>query len=271
MYQQLLYLLVQIVPMSIFSDNLRFLREKKDLSQQKLADKLIITRIRLAKYEQGVSEPPFDVLQRLSKFYNVSIDILISVNLRKYPIDGLLSTSENRILLPITVDKQGKDNIEIVQHKAKAGYLSGYSDPEFIEDLQHMHLPFIGQGKHRAFPIEGDSMPPHKNGSFIIGRYVDKINDIKEGKTYVVLSKSEGIIYKRIAKKNKKSGMLLLQSDNPVYKPYEIKATEVLEVWEYVCSFCTKEFHPEELEYENIRDMFRELRTEIKEVKAHLA
>lgn len=74
---------------------------------------------------------------------------------------------DNRILLPITIHKSGKDYIEILPQKAKAGYLSGYSDPEFIEKLQQMQLPFIRQGKHRAFPIEGDSMPPHREGPLL--------------------------------------------------------------------------------------------------------
>src|ERR1051326_4522540 len=128
--------------MSIFSENIRLLRGKKGYSQQKVADDLIITRARLSKYEEGKSEPPLDVLKRISQYFHVSIDILISVNLRKTSLDSLLKMDDNRILLPITVDKQGKDFIEIVPHKAKAGYLNGYRDPEFIESLQQMHLPF---------------------------------------------------------------------------------------------------------------------------------
>jgi hypothetical protein len=47
---------------------------------------------------------------------------------RKY-IEDLLKLGDNRILLPITVDQQGENIIEIVPHKAQAGYLSGYADP----------------------------------------------------------------------------------------------------------------------------------------------
>jgi hypothetical protein len=35
-------------------------------------------------------------------------------------------------------DQQGENIIEIIPHKAQAGYLSGYADPEFIESLQHI-------------------------------------------------------------------------------------------------------------------------------------
>ena len=32
------------------------------------------------------------------------------------------------------------------------------------------------------FPITGDSMPPHRDGSFIVGSYVRKLSDITNGK-----------------------------------------------------------------------------------------
>jgi hypothetical protein len=62
--------------------------------------------------------------------------------------------------LLITVSQQGRNIIEIIPLKAQAGYLSGYADPEFIESLQHIS-PFATE-KFRAFPVDGDSMPPHK-------------------------------------------------------------------------------------------------------------
>ena len=174
---------------------------------------------------------------------------------------------DNRILLPITIDKSGRDYIEILPYKAKAGYLSGYSDPEFIEKLQQMHLPFLTKGKFRAFPIEGDSMPPHNDKSFIVGRYIEKISDIKDGKTYVVLSKNDGIVYKRLFRKPKRETIFFFHSDNTVYKPYEVKAGEILEIWEHVCSFCTQEFQPDDLGVMNIKDMFQQLRVEISGLK----
>jgi len=254
--------------MSLFSDNLRFLRTKKNFSQSRLAENLLITRERLAKYEDGRSEPPFDILKRISHYFHVSIDILLSVDLTKTSIDDLLKMADNRILLPITVDKHGNDNIEIIPHKARAGYLSGYSDPEFIESLQHISLPFLKNGKFRAFPVEGDSMPPHKEGSFVVGKYVEKLGEVLDGRTYILLTKNEGIVYKRLNRNGKNA--LMLHSDNTVYKPYEIKASEVLEIWEYACSIATGEFEPDDA-HENVKDMLRSLRKEIREVKEKIS
>jgi transcriptional regulator with XRE-family HTH domain len=248
--------------MSIFSDNLRYLRVKSGMTQQKIADELKIPRERYAKYE-GTTDPPLDCLQKISRYFHVSIDLLLSFDIRRVPYENLLQLEENRILLPITVDSDGENKIEIVTAKARAGYLTGYGDPEFVENLQRTSLPFLSNGKYRAFPIEGDSMPPHNDKSFIVGRYIEKLADIKEGKTYVVLSRNDGIVYKRIYRKPKRETVFVFHSDNIIYQPYEVKAHEILEIWEHVCSFCTQEFQPDDLGVMNVKDMFQQLRIEI--------
>ena len=253
--------------MSIFSDNLRYLRVKSGMTQQKIADELKIPRERYAKYE-GTTDPPLDCLQRISRYFHVSIDLLLSFDIRRVPYENLIQLEENRILLPITVDSDGENRIEILPYKAKAGYLSGYSDPEFIEKLQQMQLPFLTKGKFRAFPVEGDSMPPHNDKSFIVGKYIEKLADIKEGKTYVVLSRNDGIVYKRIYRKPERETIFVFHSDNIVYKPYEVNANEILEVWEHVCSFCTQEFQPDDLGVMNVKDMFQQLRLEISALRS---
>lgn len=260
-------MLLQIIAMSILSENMRYLRSQRSLSQQKVSDALIITRARYAKYEEGASDPPLEILQRIAHYFQVSIDLLISIDLRKVPMDDLLKLEGNRILLPIKINHSGDSFIEIIPHKAKAGYLSGYSDPEFIENLQHISLPFLRNGKYRAFPVEGDSMPPHNEGSFIIGRYIEKLTDIKEGKTYVLLTRSEGIVYKRLYRKGKNGFML--HSDNSIYQPYEIRASEILEVWEFACSLATLEAEPDNLSAEDIRDILKGLQRDVKSIKDH--
>jgi hypothetical protein len=76
-------------------------------------------------------------------------------------------------------------------------------------------------------------MPPHKKGSFIVGQYVERLGD-NGRKTYIVITKSQGIVYKRLNKNGRNA--LMLHSDNTIYLPYEIKASEILEIWEYACS-----------------------------------
>lgn len=251
--------------MSIFSDNLRYLRERFGESQQKTADKLDIKRGRYEPYESGKVEPPYTLLVKLSRHYGISIDLLLTVDLRKYKIEELFRLADNRIVLPIAVDQQGKNLIEIVPHKARMGYASGYADPDFIDGLQTLSLPFLKNGKFRAFPGSGDSMPPHKDSSFIIGEYVEQLSDVKEGKTYVLVTRNDGIVYKRISRSG--DTFFTAVSDNAAYAPYELPHAEILEIWAFVCSIETEAFEPDDLKLETIREMFHELRHEIRKIK----
>lgn len=247
--------------MSILSENLRYLRAQRGLSQQRVADDLILTRARYSKYEEAAAEPPLEVLLRISRYFQISIDLILSLDVRKIPTGDLLKLENNRMLLPIKVDGGGENYIEVVTQKVKAGYLDGYADPEYIEGLEHISLPFLRHGKFRAFPISGDSMPPHKDGSLIVGRYLESLDEIADGSTHVLLTKDDGVVYKRVRRSGE--GRYLLSSDNDFYAPYEIKADNIIEVWAYAACISTREFEPDDLSPQTIREMFGQLRNEI--------
>jgi len=136
-------------------------------------------------------------------------------------------------VLALTVDKEQNENIELVPQKAAAGYLNGYADPEYLEELPKFRLPMLGSGgTYRAFEIAGDSMLPIASGTVIVGRYVDDWMSLKDGTPCIVVSSREGIVFKRVFNRLKDAAMLALHSDNPIYSPYEIDVEEVVEIWE---------------------------------------
>jgi len=104
-------------------------------------------------------------------------------------------------------------------------------------------------------------MPPHSDGSFIIGRLLEDKSDIKDGHTYILLTLNEGIVYKRVNKKDQKTYTLI--SDNTFYEPYDVWHYEIIEIWEFACSIALNEFEHEDLSKLNIRNMFMELKQEI--------
>ncbi|OOV12598.1 LexA family transcriptional regulator [Flavobacterium sp. LM4] len=253
--------------MSLFSDNIRTLRVKQKISQEKLAENLGITRGRYVKYEDGTSEAPYEILKKIAQHYHISIDLLLSVDIRKISVEDLLKLEDNRLVLPIQVDQQGENFIEVVTQKVKAGYLNGYADPEYIENLQQISLPFLGPGKHRGFPVEGDSMPPHEDGSIIIGRYVERLGEVQDGKTYILITKNEGMVYKRL-NKNKKNA-LVLESDNSFYPQYEVKVSDIIEIWEYSCSIGRTDKKQELNEIEIMKELLLEVKREVMELKSN--
>jgi len=214
--------------MSIISSNIKFLRKKRGLTQQQFADQIGIKRSLVGAYEEERAEPKYDLLKVIAAFFDISIDDFIKeeINEKWQP-----KPKGNLRILSISVDKDGDENIEMVPVKASAGYLNGYADPEYVAALPKFYLPMFKQGTYRAFEIKGDSMLPLVSGTVIIGEYVENWADIKAGETYVIVSKSDGVVYKRIGNRFKENKKLKLISDNPVYEPYEINGEDVLEIW----------------------------------------
>ena len=221
--------------MTLISENIRFLRKEMGFTQETFARKIGIKRSLVGAYEEGRADPRLSNLLRMADLFGTSVDILISRDTRKLSgtelkTDKMLRGKE---VLAITVDDGGQENIELVPQKAAAGYLNGYADPEYIRELPRFRLPVLPeQGTYRAFEINGDSMLPILPGTMVIGQYVDHLENIKNGKTYVLVTKNEGIVYKRVFNYLKDTGRLFLVSDNRRYAPYQVDAEEVLEVWE---------------------------------------
>lgn len=57
---------------------LKKVRKEKNLNQQKVAFDLHISREALSYYENGKREPTLDMLVQMSRYFNVSIDYLIT-------------------------------------------------------------------------------------------------------------------------------------------------------------------------------------------------
>jgi len=248
--------------------NIRHLRNLKQLSQEQFADELGWTRSIVGSYEEGRSEPPIDRLIDISNYFDIPIDILIKNDLRLAKDTSFIEIGNKRVLFPITVNENNEDLIEILTVEASAGYLKGYADPEYVEQLQNIKLPFLPTGKHRTFPIKGDSMLPVKDGSYIVAKFVEDIHDIKDGSTYIVLTKDDGLVYKRVYNRIKDRKSLLLYSDNKSYFPFEVKIEDVLELWEFTCCINTQEYDKEELKLSSIVSMFQELKVELKSIKS---
>ena len=217
--------------MPLISKNIRFLRARQGLTQKQLAEKLKLNQPVIGAYEEDRALPPLPTLQKLADLFRVTLDDLARTDLSKPGNQSSQFTSAKEILA-ITVDRAGKENIELVTQKAAAGYLNGYQDPEFISELPKISLPTLPQNRtFRAFEIKGDSMLPVSSGSIVFGEYIEKIAHIKNGKAYVMVTQGEGIVFKRIFFLDDKPDGLLLVSDNTVYQPYLIALRDIREVW----------------------------------------
>ncbi|MDX2189935.1 MAG: LexA family transcriptional regulator [Bacteroidota bacterium] len=224
---------------TFLSKNLKYLRLKAKYSQEIAAEKLGTTRGAYKDYELGTFPKP-EMLLQMADFYAISLDQLLRTDLEMLDMQAAhqktMSLNElkrnNQKVLVVTVDSQDKEYIDFIPEKAKAGYTTGYANPEFVGTLPKFRLPQLPVGTYRAFQIQGDSMPPVTHQSVVVGKYVDDVSNIKNLSTYVIITLNEGIVYKRVMLGSDK---LLLISDNPEYKPYSIATSEVMELWAYHC------------------------------------
>lgn len=211
--------------MTTANKNIKYLRKLRGWTQEEFAQKLRIKRSLLGAYEEERAEPRIDVLEVVCDIFKLTLDEILRKD---------LSESKGNYLAKRRAQKlaSGRSDIPFVPVKAAAGYLAGYADPEFIDELNTFTLPMLSGGEYRAFEIVGDSMLPTPTGSVIVGEKVENITDVKNNATYIVVSRNEGIVYKRIIKTNKIKNKFTLVSDNPVYQPYTMNAEDVLELWQ---------------------------------------
>ena len=65
-----------------FSNNLKYLRKQKNYSQDYLAEQLGYKSFTtIQKWESGIAEPSVDVLKKLARMFNVSMDELLNEDL----------------------------------------------------------------------------------------------------------------------------------------------------------------------------------------------
>lgn len=224
----------------MLAQNLKYLRAITNLSQAELAEKIGIPRTTLSAYERSFVEPNIDLLIKFGSFFNVKVDDLITNDIEE--VQKKENTNSALKILAISVNSENKSNIELVNTKAEAGYLDSFNDPEYLKDLPKISFPNVPQGTYRGFEIRGDSMLPLEPGSIVISSYIEKLSDIKDNKTYIVISKSEGVVYKRVKNLNSENA-LLLSSDNDLYSPYKLGYDEISEIWQYYAHLSFSDVH----------------------------
>jgi phage repressor protein C with HTH and peptisase S24 domain len=181
---------------------------------------------------------------RFARYFNSTTDALLQDEIgndsmvtakpKNSNTEEYLSGARLRVLVS-TVNSENKDNIELVSIRARAGYTAGYKDPEFIQSLPTFQLPFLEkERKYRMFQIDGDSMLPIPDRSYVIGEYIQDWHQVKDGHAYVFVTRDEGLVFKVAYNQLRKKKNFLLRSLNKAYAPYELPLAEVTEIWHFV-------------------------------------
>jgi transcriptional regulator with XRE-family HTH domain len=262
--------------MIYLKENMKFLRKEHGMTQGDLAEKLDVKRSLIGSYEEGRGVPKLSVLKLMAELFEITVDELLAMNLsetgkrrlengdRKTETGG----GTEMKLLSIVVTPDNEERIAIVPVKASAGYLTGRADVGYMEQLPNFSLPVaeLNKGKtYRVFQIKGDSMLPVRPGSYIFCDYVENITGIREGKSYILITADEGIVYKRIYMPNETQ--LLLKSDNPEYEPYTVELSSVLEIWKAIGFLSFEMPEPDAMNVQMLGSMVAKLQEEVGRLK----
>jgi len=262
--------------MSFIGSNIKFLRKQKNLTQEELSKKIGVNRSMIGSYEEDRAKPKLSSIQLLSHFFKIGVDDLVNKDLRKKTGSKNKNSAGNDIkgtslrVLSTIVDNENNELITVVPVKAAAGYLKGFSDPEYIEKLPKFALPLheLSQNRtYRVFQIKGNSMEPVAEGSYIICEYVQDWHEIKNGKTYILLTKDEGMVYKRVYNRIEEKGELILRSDNPEYEPYTVNIDNISEAWKALGYMSFNLPEPDEVSLHKLSHLVSEMKKDIEKLK----
>lgn len=89
--------------------------------------------------------------------------------------------------------------------------------------------------------------------------------EVHDGKTYILITKNQGVVYKRLNKNKKNS--LVLESDNSFYPNFEVKYSDILEIWEYQCSIGRSDHKQPITEMESLKELLLDLKREVAEIR----
>lgn len=170
----------------MFAENLRILRERKEMTQQQLADALKISRSTIGMYEKGNREPDFETLELIADFFNVDMGRLI----------GNLTPKKGN-WIPVLGSVRAGLPMEAVEN---------------ILDYEEIGEEMARQGDFFALQIKGDSMEPRiKEGDVVIVR---KQPDVENGEIAIVLVNGDEATIKKV---QKFAGGINLVPSNPAY------------------------------------------------------
>ncbi len=262
-----------------FSSNIKHLRKRRKKTQEDVAFVLGLKRSTLNNYENGQTIPNATILMAFSDYYKIAIDTLLRVDLSRLSEHQLSELERGNDVyirgsglrvLATTVNSSNEENIELVGEKAKAGYVTGYADPEYIKELPVFRLPFLSANrKYRAFQVSGDSMLPLPDGSWVTGEFIADWHTIISGRPYIILTLNDGVVFKIADNLIGSEGALRLYSLNPFYEPYDLPVGEIREVWRFV-NFISTELPATETNDEATRRVMAELKNEMKLIRRKL-
>ena len=157
-------------------------------------------------------------------------------------------------LVPLTAGDIAVMYVPLVSQYAYAGYLSGFLDSEYVDKLPR--IPFIveheGKGEYLCFEVRGDSMDDgtpqgYVDGEILLCREIDQVywtqSRLHMRKwDFVIVSRDEGILLKRIINHDPDSGTVIIHSLNDFYNDKIVNLQDISKIFNVITSMKKRRF-----------------------------
>jgi transcriptional regulator with XRE-family HTH domain len=189
---------------------MRVKRKEKKMSQQELADKLGVRSTTVSNYEKGVSDPSFEMLDKISN--------ILEINLATLDHGGSFSEPG----MPYY-----NKSIKYFDVDVSAGSLAMFDDN--YDKGKDMHLPGF-EDCDVALSVYGDSMyPAYQSGDIIVCKEIGDKSMFVYGEAYLVITKEYRLV--KYVKKSKYNNKLLLVSENDLFEDIDVNVDDILKLF----------------------------------------
>tara|TARA_R100001510_G_C7655524_1_gene214738 strand:+ start:1989 stop:2681 length:693 start_codon:yes stop_codon:yes gene_type:complete len=188
----------------------------------------------VSEYLNNKKLPSEQFIEAFENFYKIDLKSFIDSDVQKEP-DAIWVNYERFKLVPL------------VTHRAQAGFLSGWGDDEYMEELPKVpwEVDKEYKGRYVTFEVAGDSMESDTNpresifeGDLLLCREVQRVhwkNKLHIHKwDFVIVHRRDGILVKRIIEHKTGNGALVLHSLNPYYDDFEVEMDDLIAIFNIV-------------------------------------
>lgn len=222
-------------------------REAWNLSQAELADAIERTRLTVNRWENGSKIPP--AAQKLLKMFfgdernmpnkkqNDAVESIKKEREKQLPKKGDA----------VWIDYETSMKVPLVHHRAQAGFLSGWGDPEYLEELPRVTFDVDKEykGQYVCFEVAGDSMSNENSVDSLLERDILLCREVQRHhwqsrlhihswKYFVVVHRQKGILVKQIIDHNTTTGVLTLHSLNPYFEDQKVHLDDLIAIFNVV-------------------------------------
>lgn len=218
--------------------------EDKGVTAYEIAKNTPLTEAAIGRILSGKTKNPQKstilILQNYLDSINISDTNMVKEKQQAYKVSKDMMEA-----MQVDFQQMNVMYVPLVNKYAYAGYLNGFGDDEYLEELPK--IPFANdienKGEYLCFEVKGESMDDGSYEAYLEGDvllcrninpqyWVSKLH-IKKW-DFVIVHKEKGILVKRIIDHDVENGILTLHSLNDYYEDFKIHLKDVAKIFNIV-------------------------------------